>query len=99
MPPCCLPTLGVDDIEAFIAAAGASNAIAPDEGCDGTNALLLSLPTEIGFCFGPGSFAAHRATARAVGGAMAIVNRPGLAYDLDTPQDYARLPPGFGGAA
>lgn len=104
--PADLPTLGVDDIEALIAAgagagtgAGASIVIAPDEEEDGTNALLLSLPVAIGFCFGPGSFAAHCAAARAAGIDAAIVARPGLAFDLDTPRDYARLPPGFGGAA
>lgn len=99
--PADLPTLGVGDIEALIAAAGAeaSNVIAPDEEEDGTNALLLTLPVAIGFCFGPGSFAAHCAAARAAGAAMAVVARPGLAFDLDTPRDFARLPPGFGGAA
>ncbi len=105
--PADLPTLGPGDIEALIAAAeagagtgtGASIVIAPDEEEDGTNALLLSLPVAIGFCFGPGSFAAHRAAAHAAGAAMAVVARPGLAFDLDTPRDYARLPPGFGGAA
>ena len=44
----------------------------------------------IGFRFGAGSFAAHHAEARAAGVEPAILDRPGLAFDLDTPQDLAR---------
>jgi len=100
--PADLPTLGADDIEALVAAAqgpGPAIVVAPDEARDGTNALLLGLPAPIGFCFGPGSFAAHCAAARAAGIAPEIVDRPGLAFDLDTPAGLGRLPPGFGGAA
>lgn len=99
--PADLPALGSNDVEALIAARGHALpgiAIAPDAAGDGTNALLLTLPAPIAFRFGPGSFAVHCAAARAAGITPAIVERPGLAFDLDTPADYARLPPEFGGA-
>jgi 2-phospho-L-lactate guanylyltransferase len=45
----------------------------------------------IPFRFGPGSFDAHLAAARAAGVPTAVVERPGLAFDLDTPADLERL--------
>lgn len=100
--PVDLPSLAPDDIAALIAAVegtGPAMAIAPDDAGDGTNALLLGLPARFAFRFGPGSFAVHCAAARDAGIAPVVVDRPGLAFDLDTPEDYARLPAGFGGAA
>jgi 2-phospho-L-lactate guanylyltransferase (CobY/MobA/RfbA family) len=44
----------------------------------------------IGFHFGLGSFAAHRAKATDAGLAPIVVQRPGLAFDLDTPEDLVR---------
>lgn len=87
-----LPNLAVDDVRALTdAAAGLpSVAIAPDRLGTGTNGLALSPPGVIGFRFGGGSFAAHRAEAEAAGVEPAIVARPGLAFDLDTPEDLAR---------
>jgi 2-phospho-L-lactate guanylyltransferase len=64
--------------------------VAPDRLGTGTNGLALSPPGVIGFRFGAGSFAAHRAEAAAAGLEPVIVTRPGLAFDLDTPEDLAR---------
>jgi len=87
-----LPNLGADDIAALLAAVPqpAGVAIAPDRTGSGTNALALRPPDAIGFRFGVGSFDAHRAEAEAAGVALAEVHRPGLAFDLDTPEDLAR---------
>ena len=87
-----LPNLGADDVRALTdAAAGRpSVAIAPDRLGTGTNGLALSPPGVIGFRFGAGSFAAHRSEAEAAGIDAAVVARPGLAFDLDTPEDLAR---------
>ena len=52
----------------------------------GTNALLLSPPDAIGFRFGEGSRAAHRAGAERAGATYLEVTGP-LAFDLDTPED------------
>jgi 2-phospho-L-lactate guanylyltransferase len=77
----------------MIAAATPPRAIvvAPDERDQGTNALLLSPPDIVPFAFGAGSFAAHVAAARRCCVAPAIVRRPGLAFDVDTAEDHARL--------
>ena len=63
-------------------------AIAPDRHRTGTNGLLLFPPEEHDFAFGPGSFQQHLRLARNRGRYIAIVDRPGLAYDLDTPEDW-----------
>jgi 2-phospho-L-lactate guanylyltransferase (CobY/MobA/RfbA family) len=38
--------------------------------------------------FGPDSFAAHQAAAQASGVPARIYRAPGLAFDLDTPDDW-----------
>jgi 2-phospho-L-lactate guanylyltransferase len=87
--PSDLPFATAEDVDALIAALGAapSVAIAPDTAGDSTNALALSPPDPTFFRFGISSFEAHRNAARAGGAEPAIVRRPGLAFDLDTPDD------------
>ena len=87
-----LPNLGADDVRALLAAADTirSVAIAPDRARTGTNGLALRPPEIIGFRFGVGSLAAHREEALAAGVAPVVLERDGLAFDLDTPQDLAR---------
>jgi 2-phospho-L-lactate guanylyltransferase len=75
-------------LDALPAAGGV--AIAPDRAGRGTNGLALRPPDAIGFRFGAGSFAAHRADAEAAGVPLVEVHRPGLEFDLDTPADLAR---------
>jgi 2-phospho-L-lactate guanylyltransferase len=87
-----LPNLTAGDVQALLAAAeeGRSVAIAPDRAGSGTNGLALRPPDIIGFRFGAGSMAAHREEALAAGIEPRLVERDGLAFDLDTPQDLAR---------
>lgn len=87
-----LPNLSADDIRALVeAVAGpAGVAIAPDRAGSGTNGLAQRPAGAIPFRFGVGSFAAHRDAAEASGLPLAVVKRPGLAFDLDTPEDLAR---------
>jgi 2-phospho-L-lactate guanylyltransferase len=87
-----LPNLLADDVLALLEAVNGQRgvAIGPDRKGSGTNGLALRPPDVIGFRFGAGSFAAHQAEAQAVGLVPAVVGRPGLAFDLDTPQDLAR---------
>lgn len=87
-----LPDVGVEDIAALLAAPS-DVVIAPDHLGTGTNALVLrgraaAMPTR----FGPGSFRAHVAEARALGVEPSTVRRPGLARDLDTPDDLCGRP-------
>lgn len=85
-----LPNLATDDVEALLSAVAAPRgvAIAPDKTGSGTNGLAMRPPDVIAFRFGVGSFAAHAAQADGV--PLSMVNRPGLAFDLDTPADLAR---------
>lgn len=88
-----LPGLEADDVHALAdaVASPAGVGIAPDRSGAGTNALALRPPDVISFRFGPGSFEAHSAAARAAGVPVAVVERQGLAFDLDTPADLDRL--------
>jgi 2-phospho-L-lactate/phosphoenolpyruvate guanylyltransferase len=84
-----LPELVAADVEALATAMPTVRgvAIAADKTGQGTNGLALRPPDVIGFHFGPGSRGAHEAAALAAGLAPMIVDRPGLAFDLDTPED------------
>lgn len=54
---------------------------------------VLGVPTGVGFPFayGPGSFHRHLAAARRLGLVTRVVDDPALAFDLDLPEDLARL--------
>ena len=87
-----LPNLHVDDVNSLLSSLPkpVGVAIAPDRAGSGTNGLALRPPAAIDFRFGLGSFLAHRAAASDAGVATVVVRRPGLAFDLDTPEDLAR---------
>lgn len=89
-----LPNLTATDIETLVgglpADGGPGVAIAPDRAGTGTNALALRPPVVIPFRFGIGSFAAHAAEVERAGVPCVAVNRAGLAFDLDTPDDLRR---------
>lgn len=89
-----LPNLHPDDVEALVGALPSDGtpgvAIGPDRAGSGTNGLVLRPAGVIGFRFGTGSFSAHVAEAERAGVPVVAVNRAGLAFDLDTPEDLAR---------
>jgi 2-phospho-L-lactate guanylyltransferase len=89
-----LPNLRAGDIETLSRAlpsdGGPGVAIGPDRAGTGTNALALRPPGVINFRFGTGSFAAHAAEVERARVPLVAVNRAGLAFDLDTPEDLAR---------
>ena len=97
--PADLPLLAPSDVAAVLAAgrppAGergrARIVIAPDGASVGTNALLLEPPTALAPLFGADSFHAHVAWAAELGLRYAIVRRPGLLLDVDTPEDVWRF--------
>jgi len=87
-----LPTLTAPDVLALLEAVsgpGRKVAIAPDASETGTNGLVLAPPDVIGFHFGPGSLEAHMRAAKRAGAWLTLVRRPGLAFDIDTPDDLA----------
>jgi 2-phospho-L-lactate guanylyltransferase len=65
--------------------------LVPDARGRGTNALLLSPPGAIPLCYGPDSAPAHLAAALAAGLATTSLAVPGLALDVDTPEDLLAL--------
>ena len=64
--------------------------IAPDEAGAGTNALYVRPPDLLSFDYGGASCRRHLAQARARGARVDRVDRPGLRFDLDTPDDLER---------
>jgi 2-phospho-L-lactate guanylyltransferase len=90
--PADLPLMLPSDLHAVLdAAASADLVIAPDRAAEGTNALLLTPPALVGPCFGERSYARHRRLADEAGLRVAVLERPRLALDLDTPTDVAVL--------
>ncbi len=93
--PSDLPFLSPDDITAVIDAGegagteGGPFVIARDRSCRGTNALLLPVASDFRFSFGPDSAVAHIAEAQRCGHSPCIMDRPGIAFDVDTPSDYS----------
>ena len=89
-----LPNLRASDVSVLAAALPDGDApavaIAPDRAGTGTNGLALRPPGVIRFRFGVGSFAAHLEEVQLAGVPLVAVNRAGLAFDLDTPEDLAR---------
>jgi 2-phospho-L-lactate guanylyltransferase len=91
--PADLPLVAPADLEALIRLARRRPGVvlAGDRAGTGTNALLVRPPGAIDFRFGPRSRAAHLGEARRRGLEVRTLRRPGLAFDIDTPADYARL--------
>jgi 2-phospho-L-lactate/phosphoenolpyruvate guanylyltransferase len=61
--------------------------VAPDRHGRGTNALLCAPPGLIEYRFGEGSFALHCTQAQAAGARLVVHSAPGLALDIDLPED------------
>ncbi|NNF69733.1 MAG: 2-phospho-L-lactate guanylyltransferase [Acidimicrobiia bacterium] len=75
-----LPALDVADLTALTDAG--PGAIAPSH--DGGTSAVTGISDDIEFSYGPGSFHRHLAAHPT----LAVVCRPGLAYDLDDTADY-----------
>lgn len=96
--PVDLPFVARNDLMALLEAEG-DLVIAPDRHGVGTNGLLVRGAAPFGFAFGRNSFTAHLAAAKAGNRSTAIVERDGLAFDLDLPADWrgAHNAPAFQG--
>ena len=81
-----LPALRPIDVTALFRK-GTSMTIAPDRHRRGTNALALRPPDALAPLFGPDSFQAHVAAARQAGLVFDVVERAGLALDIDSAED------------
>jgi 2-phospho-L-lactate guanylyltransferase len=89
--PADLPLVTSADIDAVLQAHGGAPSItlAPSRDRLGSNAVACSPPDLLPLRFGDDSFYPHLERARALGIEPAIVERDGLALDVDTPADLA----------
>lgn len=83
-----LPLVTKEEVEHLLAVADAAGAaMATDRAGTGTNALALAEGREVAFAFGPDSRARHTAQFSQ----LPVIQLDGLANDLDTPDDLARI--------
>ncbi len=88
-----VPRVTAEEIDRLVAACrGRDVGIAPDHLGEGTNALWLRLPARIAPAFGTDSAARHRTAAASAGASFMAVALPGLAQDVDLPQDLPGAP-------
>ncbi|MFM8828605.1 MAG: 2-phospho-L-lactate guanylyltransferase [Actinomycetota bacterium] len=88
-----LPLITAADVDHLIGAApdGDAAVLARSEDGTGTNAMLLTPPDALVPQLGPDSLIHHRAQAAALGVPVEVVHHPGIALDVDTPDDLAEL--------
>src|SRR5262249_49778723 len=88
-----LPYIAPADVAALIEAGHESPVVIAEAKDGGTNALLLRPPTVLQFAFATSrpSAAFHADHARKVGIEPVLMRRPGLARDIDTPDDLLAL--------
>jgi 2-phospho-L-lactate guanylyltransferase len=89
---CDLPDLSADALAALAQLADGERraALAPDYSGSGTNALAIDADATDVFEFGVDSCKRHVAALERNGYRSVLCQRPELAFDLDTPQDYAQ---------
>jgi 2-phospho-L-lactate guanylyltransferase len=87
-----LPLVRSDDVDDLVRAAEAADVVlAPDRHRHGTNALVLRPPGALEPAFGPGSYPAHRAAARALGLRTLDFQSSAIAFDVDVGADLDEL--------
>ena len=89
--PIDLPLLCPADVERVLSLNGADRTvvIAPDRHGSGTNALVVRPPLMFAYAFGPDSYRQHHERAVAAGARVETCNLPGIALDVDDPDDLA----------
>lgn len=89
--PADIPLVTVEDIGALLQIHGDAPAVtlAPSRDERGSNAVVCSPADLLPLRFGDDSFLPHLQRAQALGIEPQIVRRPGLALDIDTPDDLA----------
>ncbi len=88
-----LPCARGADLDAVCTALSGPTGVVLSPSLDGTgtNAMLIAPPRALRPELGVGSLARHLSQADRLGLAVAMAPRPGLALDVDTPEDLARL--------
>ncbi len=87
--PADIPLVTPEDIDALLQAHGSAPAVtlAPSRDQRGSNAVACSPPEVLPLRFGDDSYIPHLQRARALGIEPGVVHRPGLALDVDSPDD------------
>ena len=88
-----VPCVSASEVDALVAAADASPAVvfAASRSGLGTNGVALAPPDTLALRFGEPSFDNHVAAARARGLTPRLLELPGLALDVDDPDDLVAL--------
>ncbi|HXC89081.1 MAG TPA: 2-phospho-L-lactate guanylyltransferase [Stellaceae bacterium] len=86
-----IPLVTADEVDRVVAAhrAAPSFTIVPSHDEGGSNAILLSPPDAVPLRFGVDSFFPHLRAAEAQGIRPTVVRLPGIALDIDNPEDLA----------
>ena len=82
-----LPSLVPSEIDFVFDAASEPITLIPSRDWTGTNGVLFIPPARITMEYGEGSFRRHLSKAAAAGHPADIMNLPGIAFDIDTPED------------
>ena len=84
-----LPRLAPSEIDFALDAASDPVTLIPSRDWTGTNGVVFLTPARIEMEYGEGSFRRHLSKAAAAGHRADVMNLPGMAFDIDTPEDLA----------
>ena len=82
-----LPKLGAKEIDFVLNSVTDPITILPSRDWTGTNGIVFVPPARITMEYGEGSFRRHMSKAVAAGHTADVLNVPGIAFDIDTPDD------------
>ena len=82
-----LPRLAPSEIDFALDAAAEPITLIPSRDWTGTNGVTFIPPARIIMEYGEGSFRRHLSKAAAAGHRADVMNLPGIAFDIDTPED------------
>jgi 2-phospho-L-lactate guanylyltransferase len=84
-----LPRLLPSEVDFVLGAASDPITLIPSRDWTGTNGVVFIPPAKIAMEYGAGSFRRHVSKVSASGHSADVMNLPGIAFDLDTPEDLA----------
>ena len=82
-----LPKLCAEEIDFVMNAAAEPITVFPSRDGTGTNGILFIPPARIAMEYGENSFSRHMSKASAAGHRAEVMKVPGIAFDIDTPED------------
>jgi 2-phospho-L-lactate guanylyltransferase len=82
-----LPRLAPSEVDFALEAVSEPVTFIPSRTWTGTNGVVFIPPARIAMEYGEGSFRRHLSKATAAGLRSDVMNLPGMAFDIDTPED------------